>query len=167
MGAYIFDENSGTVLVPCRFCGKRELFRVNPSHFRKWSSGEALIQVALPNLSKEKRELLLSNTCPKCWDKYIVSEARIPQETEADEQKEECLYHPMVLDPNVDLEHEVPNECYLNAMRDHSVGDKVRHFVSAPGTGFIEYMITRMDETGVYAIKLLSTVRELTPEEVR
>jgi hypothetical protein len=163
MGAYIFDETTGTILAPCRLCGNRITFKVNVEGFRKWQQGE-MIQRAMPELSVDLREMLISNTCGDCWKKHIeVSEDQFPVE---DTFSEECLYSPMIFNPNITMEHEVPNELYINAMRDLHVGDKVQHTVSAPGVGFQEYMITRMDETGVWAILIRSTVRILELWEV-
>ena len=159
MGAYIFDETSGTVLVPCRWCGKRETFRVNLENFRKWTDQHELIQNAMPELSVDKREMLVSNTCSTCWNKYIV--------IDEDEPEERCIYYPSILDPNVSMEEEVSNDQYILAMQNYKIGDKVRLFVSAPGIGHYDYQITRMDETGIWGIVVESTARELTPEEVR
>jgi len=61
---------------------------------------------------------------------------------------------------------EIPYECYLDAVKTRRVGDVIRSYASAPGTGYVEDRITRIDATGVYAIELTNTVRELTPEEV-
>jgi hypothetical protein len=139
-------------------CGKRSTFKVDSGNFKSWQTGALLIQDAMPEVSIENRELLISNTCGKCFDSLFPKEP---------EEEEECIYHPMVLNPNISMDHEVVNECYITAMRDYHVGNKVQHWVSAPGTGYIEWLITRMDETGVWGVKLLSTVRELTIEEVR
>jgi len=166
MGAYIFDENTGTILVPCRWCGKRVTFKIDVEGLRKWQGGE-LIQAALPNLTLSQREMLLSNTCQECWEKYIAKVLEPPEETEPSEQIEKCLYPHMILDPNISMDEEVPNSLYILAMQNYKVGDKVRHFVSAPGTGHVDYIITKMDEAGVWAIMIENTVRELQPWEVR
>lgn len=61
---------------------------------------------------------------------------------------------------------EVPNSLYLDAVAHRSVGDVVRAWASAPGTGYTDMRITRIDETGVYGELVCSTVRELQAWEV-
>ncbi len=46
------------------------------------------------------------------------------------------------------------------------VEQEVTHFVAAPGTGYIKYVITRIDEQGVWGKEVANTVRELTRREV-
>ncbi len=41
--------------------------------FAAWDSG-VLIQDAMPRLSVNDREMLISGCCPKCWDKMWPSE---------------------------------------------------------------------------------------------
>jgi hypothetical protein len=36
---------------------------------QKWYSG-TIIQAALPYLTVDERELLISQICPACWEKY-------------------------------------------------------------------------------------------------
>jgi hypothetical protein len=38
--------------------------------FHNWQGGE-LIQNALPELTADERELLISGTCPSCWDRMF------------------------------------------------------------------------------------------------
>lgn len=54
------------VPVACRCCGGVYCLEVNTEGFACWQSGE-LIQNALPELSAEDRELLISKTCDTCW----------------------------------------------------------------------------------------------------
>lgn len=51
----------------CRCCGESSHFVVSKEGFDKWRSGD-LIQVAMPELPAETRELLISGTCGDCWD---------------------------------------------------------------------------------------------------
>jgi hypothetical protein len=46
---------------------------VNFEGFQAWQSGE-FIQDALPELSTDERELLISGICPKCWDVMFPSD---------------------------------------------------------------------------------------------
>ena len=61
-----FDMTTKIVPVACRCCGGVYCLEVNTEGFACWQSGE-LIQNALPELSAEDRELLISKTCDTCW----------------------------------------------------------------------------------------------------
>lgn len=50
----------------CPFCGKYHEVMVNETDFIAWQDGE-LVQNALPYLSANEREILVSGICPKCW----------------------------------------------------------------------------------------------------
>lgn len=51
----------------CKWCEKSYELEVPDKGFRLWKKGE-LIQDAMPELSADKRELLISGTCGKCWN---------------------------------------------------------------------------------------------------
>lgn len=74
------------------------------------------------------------------------------------------LYPPTVWSRNTDRAREtgeaeeVPYDCYLDAMKTKKVGDIIRHEAGAPGVGYVDYKITRMDETGVYAVEVANTI---------
>lgn len=55
------------ISVDCTFCKEEQEVVVDAKGYEKHKNGE-LIQNAMPNLSPEKRELLISGICPKCWD---------------------------------------------------------------------------------------------------
>lgn len=86
--------------------------------------------------------------------------------------RERLLYSPRVFDPNTPKARasgepeEVDNELYLECVARRAVGEVVRSFAAAPGTGFWDYRITRIDATGVYAVEVACTVRELTISDV-
>lgn len=48
-------------------CGKTFTLAVPESEYANWKDG-LLIQDAMPSLTQDDRELLISGTCPKCWD---------------------------------------------------------------------------------------------------
>tara|TARA_Y100000296_G_scaffold55069_1_gene63222 strand:+ start:227 stop:469 length:243 start_codon:yes stop_codon:yes gene_type:complete len=50
----------------CVRCGETTIITAKVSDIIAWKEGE-LIQNALPYLTKEERELLISNTCGKCF----------------------------------------------------------------------------------------------------
>lgn len=53
--------------IVCPFCGKTSYVVVPEKGFQDWQAG-ALIQDAMPELSADERELLISGICPECWD---------------------------------------------------------------------------------------------------
>ena len=59
-----------TTICPC--CGDEISVIVPARGLRLWREGER-IQEALPELTAEEREILISGTCPECW-KEIFSE---------------------------------------------------------------------------------------------
>lgn len=61
----------GLVEVVCINCKTRHNVIVPMDGYRLWASGQAKIQDALPMLSDDERELLMSNICPRCWDKLF------------------------------------------------------------------------------------------------
>lgn len=58
----------GIVEVKCIICGSAHIVKVPVDGYRLWRSDQAHIQDALPGLSDDERELLLSNICPRCFD---------------------------------------------------------------------------------------------------
>lgn len=54
--------------VTCYICKDVHDIQVNSQDYTEWKSGK-LIQDAFPYLSVDERELLVSRTCPKCWNK--------------------------------------------------------------------------------------------------
>lgn len=60
----------------CPLCGQRNVITLpkNTIHgIRRWRSGEASIQTALPMLTPAERETLLSGSHDVCWDKAHAS----------------------------------------------------------------------------------------------
>lgn len=52
---------------PCPYCERIQKVAVPESGFKAWKSGTR-IQDALPGLTADEREILLSGICPECWD---------------------------------------------------------------------------------------------------
>lgn len=66
-------EITTTVIpVQCRICQDIHYVDVPVDGFIAWRRGE-LIQDALPELSADQRELLISGTCGMCWDDMFGS----------------------------------------------------------------------------------------------
>ena len=57
----------GILPVICWRCDSDHVIQAPVSNLLAWQGGE-LIHTALPMLSANDRELLISNTCGDCWD---------------------------------------------------------------------------------------------------
>lgn len=57
--------------VRCRCCNGVSKLKLPASGFFKWQVEGALIQNAMPQLSPDERELLISGTCGTCFDKMF------------------------------------------------------------------------------------------------
>lgn len=65
------SELSGfMVQVPCIHCGLLWDVPCTDEQYKEWLGGK-LIQKAMPDVSREARELLISGTCPACWSKIV------------------------------------------------------------------------------------------------
>lgn len=52
---------------PCPVCGRTRTMTINPADVQRWKEGE-LIQKAMPYLTAEEREALISGVCSnRCW----------------------------------------------------------------------------------------------------
>ena len=60
-----------TVKITCRKCGKTFEFPVFVDDLEKYTKRQEGIQYALPYISAEYRELILSQICPICWDEIM------------------------------------------------------------------------------------------------
>lgn len=52
----------------CVLCKKQQTIVVDAKSYLRYCNGTALIQEALPMLSAGQREMLISGTCPECFD---------------------------------------------------------------------------------------------------
>ena len=55
------------IKIKCYNCGQIFFFEVPIDGFFKWFCKEEIIDVAMPDLTAEQRELLLSELCTDCW----------------------------------------------------------------------------------------------------
>jgi hypothetical protein len=55
---------------PCVYCLQQHYVTVDVEGLEKWQAG-AFVQVAFPNMPADVREMLISGTCPDCWEKFI------------------------------------------------------------------------------------------------
>lgn len=59
--------------VMCPFCGKTYVVEVPEDGYDRWQEGE-LIQHAMPDVSPEVREALISGICEDCWNNMYRGE---------------------------------------------------------------------------------------------
>lgn len=63
-----------TITVTCGICRTAQPPIVVPkAAYMAWKGG-AYVQDAFPTLSVDERELLISRTCPVCWDDMFAEE---------------------------------------------------------------------------------------------
>ena len=55
-----------SVITRCPFCGKAHEVECNEADYLDWQDGE-LIQNAMPYLSAQEREYLITGICEDCW----------------------------------------------------------------------------------------------------
>jgi hypothetical protein len=59
--------------LPCLGCGESTWLTVTEEEFARIQAGEH-IQRVLPHFSAEDRELLISGTCPDCWEEMYAED---------------------------------------------------------------------------------------------
>lgn len=64
---------AGTVIVTCTACDKPVNVPATPEQLAAWKGG-VLIQRAMPNLTKDQREILISGICGPCFDAMFADE---------------------------------------------------------------------------------------------
>lgn len=62
------------VEVWCPSCDHSEVFTMTKEQYRQWYYREKPIQDIFPNIKYDKREMLISGICPKCWDEMFKGE---------------------------------------------------------------------------------------------
>lgn len=67
--AEMFKAHTGS----CIYCGKDGVVEVPLDEFTAWVGGK-FIQDAMPSLSAEQREQILTGTHAECWDKMFPKE---------------------------------------------------------------------------------------------
>ena len=61
------------VKTTCPLCHCDTYLQVDAEEYALWQAGE-LIQVAMPDLTADEREMLISGICPECWDSLFSDE---------------------------------------------------------------------------------------------
>ena len=67
----LYKDGVAQIYTHCTSCQKQFVIKAPQKAFNAWANGEAKIQQALPMLCDDDRELLLSNTCPRCFAKLF------------------------------------------------------------------------------------------------
>jgi hypothetical protein len=58
---------------PCLGCGQTAWFSMTQEQYNAWKQG-VHVQVIFPDWSAEDREMLISGTCPDCWEEMWAEE---------------------------------------------------------------------------------------------
>lgn len=66
--------NTSILEVECIICKTKHTIMVKTADYKKWSKGQAKIQEAMPYLTADERELLMSGICGRCFDKVFSEE---------------------------------------------------------------------------------------------
>jgi hypothetical protein len=67
---------------PCPSCGGTTKIVVNRDGYLAWSRGDTLIQRAMPELSADDRERLITGFCTPCWDEMFAE----PEDDDDDDE---------------------------------------------------------------------------------
>ena len=59
------------VRIRCVHCWEDNVIFLKSNEYTNWLSGAGFIQDCMPSLSAAERELILSKTCGKCFDKIV------------------------------------------------------------------------------------------------
>ena len=54
----------------CMYCDYKEVITVSEADYISWHNGQ-FIQDAFPYLTAGQRELMISNTCDNCWNRFF------------------------------------------------------------------------------------------------
>ena len=83
----LFGEGATIEYVrPCPGCGREHAVRLSTAGLMAWKKGVP-IQVALPDLSDDDREALLTGLCASCWDAATDEDGCDPGD---DEERPDC-----------------------------------------------------------------------------
>jgi hypothetical protein len=63
-------DGQAHIVVECRECNAPQELTVPAESYLAWRKGQ-YIQDALSMLNNDQREMLISGTCPLCWDRLF------------------------------------------------------------------------------------------------
>ena len=64
------SERETSLELPCQMCNEPVTIWFDIADWNDWQGG-TLIQDAMPYLDLDEREMLISRTCGKCWEKLF------------------------------------------------------------------------------------------------
>lgn len=85
-------DRNDTLTAQCRDCKKTFELKVNIADVKAWRQG-TLIQKALPYLTPDERELLISGICGGCFDRAFGEPDVEEDEEDEDPDPEPRYYH--------------------------------------------------------------------------
>lgn len=59
------------LIIRCIYCGEPYIVPISEQEYLNWIKKGTFIQDEFPELSAGERELLISQTCDKCWNKIF------------------------------------------------------------------------------------------------
>lgn len=68
--AAVNEEDIMVVHKTCKMCGTSHFIQMTIKGYLAWTRG-AMIQDAMPELTPDQRELLISGICSTCYDKIL------------------------------------------------------------------------------------------------
>jgi hypothetical protein len=74
-----------TITKTCRECGIEKYIECDPAAVMSWQAG-VHIQDAMPEVSADDRELLISGICGQCFDKLFEEDEEIDAEDAENEE---------------------------------------------------------------------------------
>jgi hypothetical protein len=73
-------ERAHSVVLECIRCKVAQPeIKVKKEDYDQWADNGRLIQVAMPYLSANEREMLITQLCPSCWEQLYAPEAELKQ----------------------------------------------------------------------------------------
>lgn len=61
------------IKIGCRICTKKQVIDITTTRYQLWRGG-FYIQDAMNNLSKDDREMFISQICKECFDKMFIED---------------------------------------------------------------------------------------------
>lgn len=71
---YFEDERPTDHNMFCPFCKRVNTVRVDKYKWRRWKLDRGLIQNVWPDMPKDIREVMISGSCPACFDMAFPEE---------------------------------------------------------------------------------------------
>lgn len=92
-----------TITTTCPFCGRSTDVLVDEVEYGCWLEGMS-IQDAMPDLSPDEREMLISGICPNCWEQMFGSDEDEESDEEFEDEDDEWFDEGSSLEDYCDLD---------------------------------------------------------------